>query len=353
MRLNGENKKKSIVKYILLGGVLLAVGIFFLVSTLKEYDLKEVFRILESVEFLPMAIALLFALFSLSASGGSFFVVLNSLGGNLSYPRCFKYACAFLLFGNVTPAAIGSQPLTAVLIAKDKAKVTESVVAMFLHILIFKAWLIVFGIAAMMFAPHVIFSNPVLLIMFSWGMIFNLFYIVFCAMAIWAYKLLRGIGCKIIDFLYKIKLIRQKEKWLYRFTHMMEQYRESAVYVRKHPTVTLKMAGFIGLQRIFAFSIAYFSAKALGANVDYVSLFMTQIILTLAVESLPFPGGIGIAESVSVGLYAAVFAETALVVPTMVLNRGIGFYGMTLVCALVVLIGQVLSVLKHKRTNRD
>lgn len=344
-----KTKRKRFLKYAIFGSVLLAIGIYFLITTFNGYDLNEIMNAVSSANLFYVFVGLGFSLLSLVSSGGSFFVVLNSLGQKLSYPRCFKYACAFLFFGNVTPAAIGSQPITAMLIGKDKGKVTESVVAMFLHILIFKMWLVIFGIVAMVCKPHLIFGNLVLTLLFLWGMIFNLAYVAFCAMAIWAYALLRRIGCWFIEFFYKIKIVKQREKWLYRFTAMMQRYREASDYVKKHPTVTLKMAGFVFVQRVCAFSIAYFSVVAFGVQVDYFSLLLTQIVIVIAVESLPFPGGIGVAETVSVDLFSIVVMETAYIVPSMVLNRGLYYYGTTIICAIVVLIGQIFAELKRKK----
>lgn len=54
-------------------------------------------------------------------------------------------------------------------------------------------------------------------------------------------------------------------------------------------------------------------------------LIAAQVALTLCVESLPIPGGMGVTESGFLLIYASIFGSK-LVVPALLLTRGLNYY---------------------------
>ena len=325
------------LKYVIIGVLLAAVGIFFLISAFRDYDLSHAIELVLQANVGPLFAALALSVASLLFCAGSFFFMLRSIGEKTNFVRAINYACTYIFFGNVTPAALGSQPMTVLAMRRDKADVTHAVIASLLNTILYKLLLICMGIVVLCYAPEIVLGNTLLTILYFWGMFFNLMFITVCAMAIWAYGLLRKIGTWGISLFARLRIIKRKEKWLFRFTHMMQRYREGGDYVLKHPSVACKMTACIFFQRIAAFSIAFFAVKSLaGEDAPFFALLAAQVAAALTVDSLPIPGGVGISESVTLQLYSGVFAE-ALVAPAMLLTRGIFFYFTTLFCGVVLL----------------
>ena len=75
-----------------------------------------------------------------------------------------------------------------------------------------------------------------------------------------------------------------------------------------------------------------------------------QASLTLSFESLPIPGGIGVAESSFLLLFGGVFGST-FVLPAMLLCRGLNYYLCLAVSGLVSLVVQSRKPLQIKKKN--
>ena len=58
---------------------------------------------------------------------------------------------------------------------------------------------------------------------------------------------------------------------------------------------------------------------------------LLQAVISVSVDMLPLPGGMGISEALFMTIFAPVFGTVLL--PAMVLSRGMGYYGELLVSA--------------------
>ena len=65
---------------------------------------------------------------------------------------------------------------------------------------------------------------------------------------------------------------------------------------------------------------------------------------------LPLPGGMGISETLFLKIFPPVFGS-ALLLPAMVLSRGLGYYGELLVSAVFTIVAQ-LTIGNTKREKR-
>ncbi len=53
---------------------------------------------------------------------------------------------------------------------------------------------------------------------------------------------------------------------------------------------------------------------------------LLQAVISVSVDMLPLPGGMGISETLFLKIFRPVFGST-LLLPAMVLSRGLGYYG--------------------------
>ena len=65
---------------------------------------------------------------------------------------------------------------------------------------------------------------------------------------------------------------------------------------------------------------------------------------------LPLPGGMGISESLFLVVFQPVFGK--MVLPGMVLSRGIGYYSELLISALFTLVALIVFSKREKRQNQ-
>lgn len=60
-----------------------------------------------------------------------------------------------------------------------------------------------------------------------------------------------------------------------------------------------------------------------------ITLITLQAVIAVSVDMLPLPGGMGISETLFLIIFAPVFGE--LLLPGMVLSRGLGYYSELLI----------------------
>ena len=91
------------------------------------------------------------------------------------------------------------------------------------------------------------------------------------------------------------------------------------------------------IQRLFYFSISWCVYKSFGlSGTGFWTIIFLQALIATAVDMLPFPGGMGITEHMFEFCFAAVY-PAALLTPANLLMRGVTFYS-------IVFIGAVVSV---------
>ncbi len=72
---------------------------------------------------------------------------------------------------------------------------------------------------------------------------------------------------------------------------------------------------------------------------------LLQAVISISVDMLPLPGGMGISEALFLRIFVPVFHSLTL--PAMVLSRGIGYYSQLLLSALFTLVAQIYYTLKR------
>ena len=62
--------------------------------------------------------------------------------------------------------------------------------------------------------------------------------------------------------------------------------------------------------------------------------------ISIAVDMLPLPGGVGVSENLFLLIFKRIFGGV-LVMPGMLLSRAISYYGLLIISAIITLIVQV------------
>ncbi len=73
---------------------------------------------------------------------------------------------------------------------------------------------------------------------------------------------------------------------------------------------------------------------------------MLQAVVSVSVDMLPLPGGMGISEALFLRIFPLVFGEMLL--PAMVLSRGLGYYSQLLISAAFTAAAQIYYTLRQE-----
>ena len=135
----------------------------------------------------------------------------------------------------------------------------------------------------------------------------------------------------------------------------MEVYQNTAAYLGTHKMVLVNVLAITFAQRFALFAATWFVYRAFHlSGVSFIAIVLLQAVISVSVDMLPLPGGMGISESLYLVMFAPVFPPvfgSTLLLPAMVLSRGLGYYGELLVSAVFTIVAQ-LTIGNTKREKR-
>ena len=125
----------------------------------------------------------------------------------------------------------------------------------------------------------------------------------------------------------------------------MKIYRETASYLKDHKMVIFNVIVITFIQRIALFLVTYMVYLAFGMSGRGIwEVVFLQAAISISVDMLPLPGGMGISESLFMKIFAPVFLSVTL--PAMVVSRGLGYYSQLLISALFTAVAQIYYSVK-------
>ena len=115
----------------------------------------------------------------------------------------------------------------------------------------------------------------------------------------------------------------------------MERYRSVADYLRKNKRVIINVLLITFIQRIMWFYITYLIYLSFSLQgVDPVTITTLQGMISVSVDMLPLPGGMGISEKLFLSISQPVCGKN-FVLPVMVVSRGISYYTQLIISAIM------------------
>lgn len=89
------------------------------------------------------------------------------------------------------------------------------------------------------------------------------------------------------------------------------------------------------LQRMALFAVTWLVYRSFGlGDAGLWQIIALQTMISLSVDMLPLPGGIGASETSFIIMFEKVFGQS-LVLPGMLLSRGISYYALVLISGAV------------------
>ena len=241
---------------------------------------------------------------------------------------CFLFSSVGFFFSCITPSASGGQPMQLYYMKKEKISLPVSTVILMIVTITYKAVLVVVGLG---------------LVLFGQGFLHR--YLVFHpALA----RTILVLGLKIVE---KLHLMKRKESRLKKLEASMEVYQNTAAYLGTHKMVLVNVLAITFVQRFALFAATWFVYRAFHlSGISFIAIVLLQAVISVSVDMLPLPGGMGISETLFLKIFPPVFGST-LLLPAMVLSRGLGYYGELLVSAVFTIVAQ-LTIGNTKREKR-
>ncbi len=340
-----SSRKKNLI-YVGILILLIAITFYFI---FRSYDLAETLQVLHTADKRWIILAIIANLAFLCIGALNLKLVLRSIGKKVKLRKTLKYVLVETYFCAVTPSASGGQPMEMLEMKRDGIAFSSSTIALIVIAIAYKAMLLVFAAGMFALAQNgIIDSLGSMRWLFNLGVVLNLGAVAFMMMALFCGDFFRKIMLGIIQFIDSKHPLKKYDSYVDRINYLMKNYREGAAYILKHRKMFYLVLVLTFIQRTCRFVVTYFIYRSFGLNEEtLVTIVLMQAIVSVAADMMPIPGAVGISETCYLHIFRPVFGGSFLV-PSMVLSRGISFYGVVVLSGLVVVILQLSSLTVDK-----
>lgn len=349
---NSKKKKrnKKIIYSVIFLFALIGITMY---CVLKDFELKSIINILSEVKLEYVGIALFMVFMYVFLGGISLRESLKGMKTKITVRKSFVYSSIDYFFSGITPSASGGQPFQLYYMKKDDVSMTKTTIAVLINLIMYKMALMVLSLCAVIFFPEILAEAGTLgILLFIIGFVINIIAVTVCFMAIYWKSLISKIGRFGIYKLAKWKIVKNPDAKAASFEKKLEKYNKTAHYIKKRNGLKLFIINLV--QRICLFSITFWCFKAMGfSHLSIYYLIAVQTIVSLAVDSMPLPGGVGLSEILLTTLFALVYPTETIQASALLLTRGICFFFLILFTGLFVLINHIRLILKGKHLDDD
>ena len=267
--------------------------------------------------------------------------MMRSSGIQLKKRTCFLFSSVGFFFSCITPSANGGQPMQIYYMKKEKISIPVSTVILMIVTITYKLVLVVIGIGIAIFGRGFLHKYlEGILPVFYLGLALNIFCVTFMTILVFHPLLAKAIMVKGMKLMERLHLVKKKDGRLKKLEDSMDTYRNTAAYLKNNPFVIVKVIGITFIQRMALFAVTWFVYQAFGLHgTGFWEILFLQAVISVSVDMLPLPGGMGISETLFLNIFSPVFG--GLLLPGMVLSRGLGYYGELLISAAFTVVAQL------------
>ena len=322
--------------------ILIIVTFYYL---FKNINLKELIKILNNVEIIYIMISFLLFFSYLFFEALS----LNSLLKKINYKKSIftnlKYAFVDFYFCSITPSAIGGQPMDVYYMNKDNIPLKKSTPILLINSIMFRLVLILYGILAIILRYY--YLNKTTIIFLIVGFIINILFILIFLSSLIFKKFTYRTGYIIIKILYFFHILKKENSYLEKLESSILEFQEGYKFIKGDFFLLIKLFLFNFIQRGCLFLISYMVYRSFGFDNDnFISLMAIQILVSLSVDSLPIPGGVGLQEYLLSLLLINVYSENYMM-PSLLMNRFLTYY-LSLIFSSITLLMNYIIMNKRK-----
>lgn len=265
--------------------------------------------------------------------------MMRSSGIHLKKRTCFLFSSVGFFFSCITPSATGGQPAQIYYMKKEKIPIPVSTLVLMIVTITYKMVLVVIGLGLMIFGRGFIRTHMYdIRHIFYLGTGLNVFCVASMLLLVFHPVLARSILVKGMELLEKMHLMRYKSTRIEKLNASMDQYHATAVYLKDHMMVLVNVFAITLFQRFALFTATWFVYKAFGlSGTNAFVIILLQSVISVSVDMLPLPGGMGISEKLFSMIFEPVFGST-LLIPGMILSRGLGYYTELLISAIFTIV---------------
>lgn len=301
-------------------------------SVFRGEDFGQVLSFLETADPLYVLPGVLCVILFIVGESAVIYYLMRTLGSHVQFSHCCLYSFIGFFYSCITPSASGGQPMQVVAMRKDHIPVAVSTVVLAIVTITYKLVLVVIGSAVMLIRPAglMVYLRPVENLMYL-GLGLNILCIALLLLLVFHPSAVQHCAEWIFSLINRIRPFRHPEKQAEKLNHLTDQYKGAAEFYRTHRHVIVNVFLITFVQRCLLFFVTWLIYRSFGLSGESLSVIvLLQAMIAVASDMLPLPGGMGVSENLFLTIFEPLFGE-ALILPGMILSRGIGYYTQLLI----------------------
>lgn len=340
-----QTKKKVIFNAVFL----LIVFILTLYGVFHGEDLGAMAEAIRNADVIWLLPGICFVVFFIWGESIIIWYMMRSFQIHLKKRVCFLFSSVGFFFSCITPSASGGQPMQIYYMKKEKIPIPVSTVILMIVTITYKLVLVVVGVGILIFGRGFLHQYlEKILPIYYLGLVLNILCVTFMTVLVFHPVLAEMIVNFGREWMEKLRLMKRKEDRIKKLQESMQVYRETAAYLGAHKRVIFNVIIITFVQRMALFAVTWFVYRAFRLHgTSAWDVIFLQAVISVSVDMLPLPGGMGISEKLFLTIFAPVFGNVLL--SAMVLSRGLGYYSQLLISAVFTAVMQFRTMIRLRK----
>lgn len=335
--------QKQTVKRIASAAFFLLVFVLTVWAVFHGENLSQIVDYLADANFCYIVPAVACVILFILGESVVIHYLMKTLGNQVKFGHCCLYSFIGFFYSAITPSASGGQPMQVVAMRRDGLPTAASTVVLAIVTITYKLVLVFLGAVVLLTRPDsiMVYLDPVESIIYL-GLVLNVIFISLLLIVVFHPTTARHLLSWLFRVVGRIYKFKNPERASARLERLIEQYHGTADFFRENPIIIVRVFFITLIQRMLLFCVIWFTYLAFGLPWhNPVNLIMLYAMISVAADMLPLPGGMGISETLFLTIFEPIFGE-ALVLPGMVICRGISYYTQLLISAVMTLVSRLI-----------
>jgi hypothetical protein len=328
------NKRKMTLNIMFLAFVFSLTAYFIF----KDQDIGFIIENIRNTDTRYWILALICVVLFVGSESVIIYYMMHSIRQKVRMTHCLLYSFVGFFFSCITPSATGGQPAQIYFMKKDKIPIPIGTLILMIVTIAYKLVLVALGVLVLVIRPAKVidYLQPVMGVCYL-GLTINIVFVSFMLLLVFHPTLAHKQVAALIKLLGRMRLVRRADHYMLKLEKAMQQYKDVAGFFRTNRIVIWNVLVITVLQRFLLFLVTYLVYRSFGLKgTDFAAIVVLQGMISVAVDMLPLPGGMGISEKLFMEIFVPVFGSVTL--PAMIVSRGFSYYTQLILSAFFTLI---------------
>ena len=346
-----KNTKKQIIN-ISVVIVLTCIMVAILLNSGHELSLSNIKTFITNCNLSYIAIAFVCLIGFILFEALSLHLILKTLGYKPKFLSSIAYSTSDTYYSAITPSSSGGQPASAYYMVNDGISGGAAGFALIFNLIGYTSAILIIGSIALVigfntFLELTLFVKFLIIV----GLCSQIILLIFFISCMRYDSLVKKTGGIVVTILNKIKIIKDKEKWLYKVDATVEKYKNCYNLLKQHKKTFIPVILYNVAQRASQIMISVFVCKSI-IDCSFIEIFTIQSLVVLGYNCIPLPGGTGAFEFLYIKIYS-LYLPTSFIILSMMCTRLISYYFSLLASGVYTIIYHIKQLRKKHSKKLD